>query len=595
MAFIYRISFQQRVWIGFIFVVTVAVAATGLLSYRIAANISETNAYKLSQDTLNKTSQALDEKLGKVRTSIFSMIMNPDYQKAVGFNSSSSQEANYYTYLSSMQDVYVQLRTIEPMIVSALVATPKGNYYQITQAVKPQYSFYGTDLHQRIMAQTGKHREAWVEGHEDAIFEGGKRVITFLTEGILNDVSREVFVAANLKEEELKGFVSTNLNWSEGSYFLVNQQGLDVFQPDADAGFTQKLKANPLFIQALQQQDGFFEYEADHQGYMINYTRLKVAGDWTLFSVLPKSQLFAQLEGLKWTILTIIISCLLIGFVVAKLMTSFLMKPLLNLQYVMHKVEHNDWSMRFQSDYADEITQVGFRFNRMLDEINRLFQEVSVAEKEKHISEMKALQAQIAPHFLYNTLNTIYWKSQLDQSEAVQKMVLALSKLFQLGLNKGQELTTLKNELQHVEHYLMIQQECYEHLFDYFIELDEGVDVQQTMVKIIIQPLVENAILHGFKNRNEGGEIKITVRQSERSLFLIVEDNGEGMAVYAPDAQRESNANSSGFALYNIQRRLELHYGSEALIKVESELGAFTRITLRIPRRFDEPHYGGNP
>ncbi|MDQ0899396.1 sensor histidine kinase [Paenibacillus sp. V4I7] len=584
MKLIYRISFQQRVWIGFIFVVTVAVAATGLLSYRIAANISESNAYKLSQDTLNKTSQALDEKLGKVRTSIFSMIMNPDYQKAVGFNANSIQDANYYTYLSSMQDVYVQLRTIEPMIVSALVATPNGNYYQITQALKPKYSFYQSDLYQRIMAQKGKHREVWVEGHEDAIFEGGKRFITFVTEGILNDVSREVFVVANIKEDELKRFVYTNLNWRDGSYMLVNQQGLDVFQSDADANFSQKLKADPHFIQALQQQDGFFEYEANRQHYMINFTKLKVAGDWTLFSILPKSQLFEQLESLKWTIMTIIISCLLIGFIFARFMTRFLMKPLLNLQHVMLKVENNDWSVRFQSDYVDEITQVGFRFNRMLDEINRLFQEVSVAEKEKHISEMKALQAQIAPHFLYNTLNTIYWKSQLEQSEAVQKMVLDLSKLFQLGLNKGGELTTLKNELQHMEHYLLIQQECYENLFDYFIELDEGIDVQQSIVKIIIQPLVENAILHGFKNRHVGGEIKIAIKQSERYLILTVEDNGEGMVVGASGVQREQSANSSGYALFNIQRRLELHYGSEATVKVESEIGAFTRITLMIPR-----------
>lgn len=148
----------------------------------------------------------------------------------------------------------------------------------------------------------------------------------------------------------------------------------------------------------------------------------------------------------------------------------------------------------------------------MLEQIVVLIQEVTEAEENKRAAEIKALSAQMDPHFLYNTLNTIYWKLNLKQVEPSQKMVLALSRLFQLGLNKGQEITTLSKELEHVRQYLELQSNCYEGQFSYEIDIGEPALTALPIPRIILQPLVENSILHGFQDMESGGRIGIAVR-----------------------------------------------------------------------------------
>ncbi|MFD2876108.1 sensor histidine kinase [Paenibacillus rhizoplanae] len=145
------------------------------------------------------------------------------------------------------------------------------------------------------------------------------------------------------------------------------------------------------------------------------------------------------------------------------------------------------------------------RFNQMLEQIVVLIGEVTQAQTNKRSAEIKALSAQMDPHFLYNTLNTIYWKLNLKQVKQSQSMVMSLSRLFQLGLNKGQEITTLSKELEHVRMYLELQCSCYEGLFRYEIYVEDEALVTLPIPRILLQPLVENSILHGFRNRESGG------------------------------------------------------------------------------------------
>jgi two-component system sensor histidine kinase YesM len=294
--------------------------------------------------------------------------------------------------------------------------------------------------------------------------------------------------------------------------------------------------------------------------------------------------LLQQTKNIQLAIFWIVIGCLLVTFTVTQLIARVLLKPLKNLQALMLKVEQNDLSVRYEGPNKDEITQVGYRFNRMLEEIQRLMERVMNAEEQKRKSEIKALQAQIDPHFLYNTLNTIYWKSQMKQLEDVQEMVLSLSSLFQLGLNKGREITTLEYELRHVEQYLKIQLKCYENLFIYSIVVEDGVDMTHPILKILLQPLVENSILHGFQDRNDGGIIHISVRQDEHKLRLTVEDNGQGMQI---DTIRNEETSSllKGYALSNIVQRLQLEYSDEAEFVISSRPEEGTTISLILPIR----------
>ncbi|WP_052759680.1 sensor histidine kinase [Paenibacillus sp. DMB20] len=580
-----KFSFRQKIWTAFILLVIFAVSAAGILSYTIAEQVVESNAYELSRETLDKTSQVLDEKLNHVMQSVYSVMVSAAYRKAVGIDGSYSEADNYYTHLSALQAAFVQAKLYEPLIDSLLIATPEGDYYQTSQQRLFENSFYQSGIYDLLMKND--ERKLWIPGHEDPLFASREQVVTFLMEGISSGTADDIFVAANVKVNALQSLLSSSAGHRRGMHFLAAADGEDVLS--SGSSLIAKLRQEGEYRKALKEERGSFEMKDVAEKYLVNFTKLTGIKEWTLFSLIPKSALMKQMDQIKMVILAVIAGCLLISFAFAKMLTRFLMKPLNHLQSLMKRVEMNDLNVRYESEYRDEITQVGYRFNRMLEELGQMFDLVKQAEKDKRKSEMKALQAQINPHFLYNTLNTIYWKCQLEQLEDVQEMVLSLSRMFQLGLNRGSEMTTLKQELAHACQYLEIQKKCYEDLFDYSIEVDADVDLQQPVLKILLQPVVENSILHGFKDRSDGGLIRIHIWQDERAVYLEVEDNGVGLPEPGhvkdrTELPRDPVSASSGYALHNVSLRLKLEYGDKAGLQLESEPGLFTKARIVVPR-----------
>ncbi|MNQ78510.1 Sensor histidine kinase YehU [compost metagenome] len=300
-------------------------------------------------------------------------------------------------------------------------------------------------------------------------------------------------------------------------------------------------------------------------------------------SYLSKQELLDPVRNIKWLVLCMMAGCITLALLLARYMSHLLLKPLLHLQHTMRQVENNDLSARFESPYQDEIGDAGRRFNRMLGTIEQLIEEVMESEKEKRKAEVKALQAQIDPHFLYNTLNTVFWKCEMNEYEDVKEMVISLSGLFRLGLNNGHEITTLGKELEHVRQYLQIQKQCYETLFDYIIEADTEW-FHLPVLKVILQPLVENSILHGMKALKNQGIIRIKVEKEAQRLVIRVSDNGVGMDVGALKAKmNEPVGPSNGYALKNVRSRLQLYYGQDAEITFVSEPYIHTEVSISIP------------
>ncbi|WP_258169109.1 sensor histidine kinase, partial [Paenibacillus sp. AR247] len=250
----------------------------------------------------------------------------------------------------------------------------------------------------------------------------------------------------------------------------------------------------------------------------------------------------------------------------------------------MREVEDNRLNVRFSSRSNDEVAQVGNQFNRMLDEINRLIDDVRESEAGKLKAEMRALTAQMEPHFLYNTLNTIYCKSVLGENDDVNEMIMALSQMFQIGLSGGKDWNSLDDELSHVQQYCAIQQKCYEGLFTYEIKVTDEELLRSPLPKILLQPIVENSIQHGFEDFTSGGEIRIgAIRDGDR-LHLTIEDNGKGMDVdKVEQALLSPSSTKKGYALKNIKHRLSLFYGEEARMVFSSTPGEGSRTDLWIP------------
>jgi two-component system sensor histidine kinase YesM len=269
--------------------------------------------------------------------------------------------------------------------------------------------------------------------------------------------------------------------------------------------------------------------------------------------------------------------------VAAYLFQKFVVKNIRLLAQNMQQVEAGDRTLRVVSDAKDEIGGLIRGFGSMLTEINRLIQQNYEGKLALRKSEMKALQAQINPHFLYNSLSLINWKAIEADEEDISSITLALSSLYRTSLNRGKNVLTVEKEIENVKSYLMIQSYMHDNSFDTIIDVDEEI-LQYETLNLLLQPLIENAIDHGIDLLEDGkGYIKIIGRQTQDTIVLTVEDNGVGIE---PEVLSSIlTYKSKGYGVQNINQRIELFYGKPFCLKIESERNKGTKCTVTIPKR----------
>ncbi|KHL91417.1 histidine kinase [Paenibacillus sp. IHB B 3415] len=578
----YRISIKQRILFSFIVLITLSISAMGSFSYWIAAQEIEDNAYASSQETVSKTTQLLDSRLNDVALSVQSLMLSDAYRKMM-IDVFSHDVSNYYVHLSDLQYVLSQATFNQPIIENVLIVTPIGDFYSTTQIRAQDNSFYGSELYDLSKEQPGGY---WAKGHYDRLFTGNQRVISFVVRGIYEypyTPISNVYIVVNIKESRIDGLLNQGGERLGRNYYLLSGEGDAVVE--SRWPFGGKFPWKPLL--AANGEDGDQQnhsYRYDGKEYLVNYKRSAVSPDWIISGMQSRDQLLGKLQRVQRTTLYVIGVFLLTTWLISNQLTSALLKPLFKLRRLMRRVEENQLSVVYESRYEDEIAQVGFQFNRMMSEIKALIEDVKSKEEDKRQAEIRALTAQMEPHFLYNTLNTIYCKSVMGENDDVNEMILALSQMFQIGLSGGKDLISLEDELSHVRQYFAIQQKCYEDLFEYTVSVEDEQLLACQIPKIVLQPVVENSIQHGFSDRSGGGRIDIAVGREQGMLHISLADNGRGLdAASVKQGMNTAPLSKKGYALFNIRHRLALYYGADARMEIDGEPGKGSRTDLWIP------------
>ena len=278
---------------------------------------------------------------------------------------------------------------------------------------------------------------------------------------------------------------------------------------------------------------------------------------------------------------------LLVGVLLFTAVARTITAPMKQLELAMRKVEKSDYFRMEEVELAAsrEIEALTKRFNKMMRKIGELMDRLITEQNAQRKSELKALQNQINPHFLYNTLDSILWLVENKKNDEASEMVVALARLFRIGISADSEVIPIRDEIEHVRNYLLIQNIRYAGAFDYEFEVDEAAQDVLTM-KLILQPVVENCIYHGLKNNIVKGNIIISVFIEDESLILRVSDNGLGMRQETIDElyrSFEDGAVSNNVGLKNIYQRVMIYYGGNAGMTVESVLDEGTTITIKEP------------
>lgn len=326
-------------------------------------------------------------------------------------------------------------------------------------------------------------------------------------------------------------------------------------------------------------------------------SRKSSSTDWRTVGVFPLADMRRSADWLRSFAVLAALGTALLAFFISLIFSDSIAKPVGRLTELMAMVEEGDLTVRCRDRRKDELGRLGTGFNAMVEKIGELIAMVYQDQKNLRDAELRILQAQIKPHFLYNTLDTIQWMAREHGAADVATLVSALTKLFRLGLSGGHEIIAVRDELDHVRSYLTIQQARYEDAFDYRIDVEEAL-LSQGILKVVLQPLVENAIYHGIKERRGKGSILIRGRSEGDALEFRVRDDGVGIGRERLDALNALLAEpsalptslpagngraESGFALLNVNARIKLSAGAGYGLRLESEEGRWTEVVLRMP------------
>lgn len=309
-------------------------------------------------------------------------------------------------------------------------------------------------------------------------------------------------------------------------------------------------------------------------------------------------------EGfVRWQIFStiLIFSAVAFSVLAAWSLSKSIYTPIKKLHDVTTTITKNDLQALMTSDNVDEITELGMSFNIMIGKIKELLDSKIKEQENLKKAELRALQAQINPHFLYNTLDTIIWMAESKKTDQVVKIVSALSNFFRISLSKGRDWITIGEEVERIRSYLTIQKMRYRDILDFKINVEKDV-ADNTILKLILQPLVENALYHGIKNKRKGGTINVRARRlGEAEVLLEVEDDGIG---FTPEklAQLRAELNDdsgeikseSGFGIGNVNNRIRLYYGNPYGVSIRSEYKRGTCVTLVIPAKVETDPKNGD-
>ena len=520
-----------------------------------------------TRKTIQQSGQFITSYLQKVKQTTSSLAEN---EKIKTYAQTPSQEN-----AEQLRQLFATILKTDSDLVSAILVTKDGN-------------LISTDPELIMKTSADMMKEKW---YQDAIHKGAmpiltparrtvshttgeKWVISIMQEVVDKDGKNLGVVRLDIGYKTLEAYLDQLQLGKEGFTFIVDSNHDFVYHPKkAVYSSHAEMKAMAPYLSV---KNG---YVKSKQAYVSQY-QIPNSG-WTLIGVSSMEQLHAVQTQILWSFIGTGLFALGVCLIGIWFVLRLWIKPLRDLQATILKVGSGHSDLRANETGSPELVDLARQFNIMLDRIDQLM--IAVKEEEQNVRryELQALSSQINPHFLYNTLDTIVWMAEFNDSKRVVEVTKSLAKYFRLALNQGHEQISLKDEIDHVRQYLFIQKQRYGGKLQYEIDELSAYDNYQ-IPKLILQPLVENAIYHGIKEMNRQGMIRVSVSKNDTQLIVSIYDNGRGFV--ASETTNATLVRLGGVGLKNVNQRLQLQFGKSYHMEIKSEENTYTEIRLYFPR-----------
>ncbi|WP_410771201.1 sensor histidine kinase [Fontibacillus sp. BL9] len=574
-----NLSMQKKLVVIFVFLITLPITYVSYSSYR-------TNSNSVLASTTASAGQMTDNAMDKVDRYIADLkrytilpLYNKDVQKYL------DQKGTDWDKNSSVNMFLMYLaNTKEEISAVYMIDHYNSIFYYNKPGINELYPYERLE-EWRVRTEQASTASVLTGTHPIRVNVSEQRQVFTVMRSIqsVSTLKNIGMIVIDVDISLFEGIIQPLNTVTHGDTLIVDDLGKVVYNSDP-AELGKDLSGSPLLAQATAPR-GNFRLDIDGEPYMAVYSVSESTG-WKTLVYIPLKELLAPMKQSRNAMMIMTLSIISFALLVAMIISYALTKPLKRTVQLMKQVQRGKLDVRVNVKYNDEIGMLGSHFNRMLGRIRELLQEVYETEKSKQKADILALQNQINPHFIYNTLESIRMLAELNDDDRVAELTYLLGLLLRYSITRrSDEIVTVRQELEHVENYLQLLQLRFPDKISYQFMIPETY-YALPIIKLVFQPIVENAIFHGLEKQAEPGAITITAWNERDDVMFSIHDNGVGMSEERLDALNQSltdgKTDKFGIGLRNVNERVRLHYGDTSSLAVNSALGEGTTVILRI-------------
>ena len=572
----------------------------GVLIHFSVDRVLERQATENTLQLIGKVNRSLEQYAANLQNITYIATGNPDVRRFLdGTEGPEAKENDHYEIRQFLQTV----STLYTEVAGILIASSGGESISNELYAKEGYPLTREPWYEEAVRRdgiftiigrpVGRHVTSHVNYRDEEVVSAARAVLDPETQNVLGVVL--IDLKLRVIAQELK-----NVRLGRNGYLMVIDDGGEPVYTPAN------LPVSAVEPDWFEGTSGSVFRNTDTGKFQFIYVKSPFIG-WTTIGVFPARESIREMREIQFYIVSFVFLVCLFGFTASYYLSRTISRPIGQLISFMQKAESGDLLTRFIGERHDEIGMLGRSFNRMLYRINRLITLMERQERQKREAELRSLQAHIRPHFLYNTLDTIQWMARREGATAAAEVAESLARLFRVGLSGGRDRIPLAEEFDHLESYLKIQKVRYRDKLNFAIRMEPGLE-GHTVLKLILQPLVENSIYHGIKERRGPGTIAVDAFIRDGDLILKVRDDGVGMDETRLAEVRQaldrvgreldpeerlaeadsgetggSGGRNRGFGLINVHERLKLTFGERYGLAIDSTRGEGTTVTVVHP------------
>lgn len=588
------VSLEKRLFICFFLIAIIPTVFMGLVSYNRAYNSLEDKISRSSQQVVNQTVSTLDYILKEYSDNLKQVYTSEIFQSEIKTITNSERELEKLTAIKNINKILRahfyskdNIYGIAVMFNDRDLCLEEGKYFIDTNYKNSPIYIDTLNTRDTLWNATVNSEDV----RKELSFKG-QGVISLSRNIVSTESLDQVGVIAMAIRKELLLDVISPVELEKGSGIVILDENNNIVLSRTNVLSDELLTKDALHRIEKEiggEIQGCFTLDYNRDKFLINYGSIP-ENDWEVISFIPYSHIMEQTEDIKRYVFYVFTLCTILSIVVSKVLSVILVKPLKKLELSMRQIEHGSFGGTVSLSECEEFIDIERRFNMMSTRLKDLMNEIKVKEKEKMEAEFRFLQSQINPHFLYNTLDSIKGMIVCNKKEEALLSLEKLSEIFKAVLKQSDKEIPLVQELNHVENYLTIQKLRNVDKMDYEIYVDENI-IGMNILRFILQPIVENAIYHGIRQKKGKGFIIISCRLQGGDVIIEIKDTGIGIDTTTLDninrelvyCENDNIESGRGIGITNVNRRIKLFYGENYGLVYESVEGEWTKAIIKVP------------